>query len=343
MKKFIAILLIFGLGVIGTCAGGPTQVVGEMTRGAESLLASLSPQQDADANFSFTEEERLNWHFIPRERKGLPIKTMSQEQRKLAHALLGTGLSSEGHSKARDIIFLEEILYHQENRNPTRDPDAYFFSFFGRPGESGEWGWRMEGHHLSLNFTLQKGRVISATPAFFGANPAEVREGPRKGFRVLAAEEDLARQLLGLFTGDFRKKVLIDVEAPADIITGSSRKAELSPLVGVSRAEMTPEQDRLLMELVHVYANRFRPELAQDHLDEILAGGGKGLHFAWAGGSERGQPHYYRIHGQTFVIEYDNTQNNANHIHTVWRDFDGDFGLDLLGEHHARSHPPGGG
>jgi hypothetical protein len=341
MKKPF-LIYVLALGSIAVSHRGRSEVL-EMAEGAKHFLASLTSEQQAQARFSLRDKERLNWHYIPRQRKGVAFGHLDPAQRKVAHALLATGLSRNGYQKASRIMYLEQILYNLENGRPTRDPDAYFFSIFGEPSSTGDWGWRVEGHHLSLNFTIQKGEVISSTPSFFGANPAEVREGPQTGLRSLAAEEDLGRRLFQLFSDAQREKVLIDAEAPAEIITGADRKAEMGAPVGVAMTEMTREQSKLLMALLEEYAHRLRPERAEGELRGLRKVGVEKIHFAWAGESEPGQPHYYRIQGPTFIIEYDNIQNNANHIHTVWRDFDGDFGLDLLGEHHARSHPPGGG
>lgn len=337
MKKMLAASMLVALLVAGAWAQSGSQVVREMVDGARHLLASLSSEQKATATFSFTDKERLNWHFIPRERKGLAFKAMTPAQRKLAHAFITSGLSREGAAQAANIMYLEQILYERENQSSSRDPDGYFFSVFGEPSGSSVWGWRLEGHHLSLNFTLQDGKVISGTPAFFGANPAQVKVGSHRGLHVLAAEEFLGRRLLGLFTGEAREKVIINVEAPADILTAASREAMMGPPEGVAVAAMNREQSELLWKLMEVYAHRLHPELAESELGKIRRAGTNLLHFAWAGGSEAGQPHYYRIQGPGFVIEYDNIQNNANHVHTVWRDFDGDFGRDLLREHYAHS------
>ena len=350
MKKWKWItLLILASTVTGAWAGNSSRVAMEMANRAQKFLAGLSPDQQKAAGYPFGDEERLNWHFIPRQRKGVPLKTMSEEQRELAHTFLASALSPRGHNVAKEIMNLEGVLFQLENQDPRRDTVAYFFTIFGQPSLNEEWGWRMEGHHISLNFTLRNGQVVSTTPAFFGANPARVKEGPRQGLRVLAAEEDLARKLLHMFVGSKREKVLIQAEAPADIITGASRQAEMGAPVGVPRSEMTPEQLKVLKALVKLYEGRWRPELAKSGPDEGAEGGE--LHFAWAGGVEPGQPHYYRIQGDGFVIEYDNTQNDANHIHTVWRDFQGDFGrgdsakgafgLDPMREHYARHHRPG--
>lgn len=315
--------------------------VSEMTAAANHFLASVAPEEGAKGRFALQDEERSNWHYIPRERKGIPLKTMTPAQRKLAHAFLATGLGQNGYVKAIQIMFLEQILYEAENRSPRRDPDGYFFSVFGDPSETGPWGWRVEGHHLSINFTVNKGQVVSATPLFLGANPAEVKTGPNKGLRILAPEEELARDLLKGLSEEQRKKAIIATEAPADIITKAERRAQLAAPVGLPHAEMSREQLQLLTDLINEYAQRLRPEIARVELEKLREAGLNKIHFAWAGGTERGQPHYYRVHGPTFVIEYDNTQNNANHIHSVWRNFEGDFGgVDVLREHHAQNHTP---
>ncbi len=307
----------------------------QMIAAARRFLEALSADQRVVATIPFDDEERQNWHYVPRPRKGVPLKQLTPGQRELGNALLRTGLSDEGFEKAKNIRLLEQVLF-DESRNPIRDQEAYFFSFFGQPAAK-DWGWHVEGHHLSLNFTVHNGQVVSSTPFFFGANPAEIRGGPRAGLRVLAAEEEMGRALLRSLQPAQREKALISVQAPADIVTGSSRKARLGALVGVALGEMSPEQARLLMDMITMYANRLRPELAEMELAKLRQAGLEKIHFAWAGGSVPGQPHYYRIQGPTFVIEYDNTQDNANHIHTVWRDFDNDFGLDLLRAHYATS------
>ncbi|MCI0402746.1 MAG: DUF3500 domain-containing protein [Acidobacteria bacterium] len=312
---------------------------GEAARAAQAFLDSLAPEQQQRILFALDAPERTDWHFIPRARPGVPFKEMTPEQRQRSLALVRSALSDEGYRKATTITLLDQVLFEQ-SRNPIRDPALYFFTIYGQPSASrgfGTWAWRLEGHHLSLNFTLEGGELLSATPSFFGANPAEVREGPLKGTRALAAEEDLGRQLLGLMAGEQRKKVLMAVEAPDEIITGTDRKVNLGPPVGVPWSEMSDEQRSVLWELIEVYARRLRRELAEAELERIRAAGVEKIHFAWAGGSEPGQGHYYRVHGPSLVIEYDNTQNGANHIHTVWRDIERDFAADLLREHYLRA------
>ena len=309
-----------------------------MAQAAHNFWVALTPEQQAKCAFPFETKERFNWHFIPRERKGITFNDLTSAQQALAHAFLASGLSSSGYQKAVTIMSLDQILKDMEQRRgPRRDPNNYAFSVFGTPGEKSTWGWRVEGHHLSVNFTIVNGRAIAAGPVFFGSNPAEVREGPRKGLRVLAVEEDLGRQLVKSFTDEQRKKAVINVTAPNEIITGHARKADPGPPAGLPAVEMTPEQRKLLMTLVEDYAYRLRPEVADQDLEKIDKAGFEKIHFAWAGGVEPGEAHYYRLHGPTFLVEFDNTQNNANHIHTVWRDSANDFGEDLLREHYDNS------
>jgi len=312
----------------------------EMAIAAKSFLAALTPEQKAAASFEFAATERTNWHFIPRERKGLAIKEMTQEQRLLAHALLATGLSHRGYAKAVSIMSLEAVLAELEKGKagaPVRDPELYFLSVFGTPGSGDPWGWRVEGHHLSLNFTTAGEAAPAMTPSFFGTNPGEIRTGPRTGTRVLAAEEELGRALVKALTEEQRKEAVILAEAPKDILNLPGRNATKAE--GLAQPKLTAEQNALLVKLIKEYLFRCRPDVAAEDWAKIEKAGLAKLHFAWAGGVERGQPHYYRVQGGTFVLEYDNTQNDANHVHSVWRDFDHDFGADLLGEHYKAAHP----
>jgi len=307
----------------------------EMADAAKNFLQALSPDQQAQATYALTDEERFDWHFIPKSRKGVPLKEMSPTQQKLAQALLSSGLSHRGYARAVTIMSLEQILADlEQGKGPRRDPDLYFFTVFGKPGTKDAWGWRVEGHHLSLNFVVRGDSVLSATPTFFGSNPAEIKDGPRQGLRVLGSEEDLGRQFVKSLAGDQLKAALIAIKAPSDIITGNSRKAQLLNPPGLPAAQMTGEQKELLLNLIKDYAFRHRAEVASEDLQKIQKAGFDKVHFAWAGALEPGQGHYYRVQGPTFLLEYDDTQNNANHIHTVWRGFENDFGEDLLRRHY---------
>lgn len=310
-----------------------------MSNAADAWLDTLSAEQKGKAVFSFNEEERLNWHFIPKERKGLSYKLMTPEQRPLAMALLNSSLSQQGFVKATSIMSLEEILKQQENNTPPgrRDPENYFFSIFGTPSETGTWGFRFEGHHVSVNFTIV-GNKVSSSPMFFGTNPAEVKEGPRKGLRVLGAEEDLGRELLKSLTPEQRKVAVVSDVALKDIITMASRKAALEGQPsGLSAAKMNAKQRLLLQNLLDEYANNV-PEQGAAIRREQIRKAGTNVNFAWTGGAERGEGHYYRVQAPMFLVEYDNTQNDNNHVHAVWRDYTGDFGFDLLGNHYQSSH-----
>jgi hypothetical protein len=308
----------------------------EMAAAANRFLDALTPEQRAKASFDFKSDERQDWHFIPKLRKGLTLREMSPEQRKDAHALLRSGLSARGYEKSTNIISLEPVLKELEGPRGAmvRDAQLYYFSVFGKPDPKGTWGWRVEGHHLSANFTIVKGEVFSGTPNFMGTNPAEVRQGARKGLRVLAEDEDLGRALVKAFNEEQRKSVIFDQTAPKDIITANKRKVMPLETAGLAASKMTREQATQLQGLVKAYITRLRGDLAELDLKKIEKAGWDKVYFAWAGGIEKGEPHYYRVQGPTFLIEYDNTQNDANHIHAVLRDFDNDFGEDLLRQHY---------
>jgi hypothetical protein len=311
----------------------------EMTEAASHLLAALSPEQKAKATFELNSDERKNWHFIPRARKGLPFKELTPAQRNLAHALLATGLSQRGYMKATTIMSLEDVLKElEQGKGPVRDPELYYVSIFGSPGAQDFWGWRVEGHHLSLNFMVAGGDQVSVTPSFFGSNPGEVRSGPRQGLRVLGTEEDLGRQLVRSFDAEQMTIGLYTNTAPSEIITGADRKAHLLEPMGLQASKMTSQQRDVLWSLIREYVYRYRPEIADQDLKKIQEAGLDQIWFAWAGSTEPRQGHYYRVQGPTFLMEYDNTQNNANHIHTVWRDLPGDFGDDLLRKHYDQDH-----
>jgi hypothetical protein len=330
------ILAALILGTFTVRAHSPAE---EMADAANRFLAALSPEQKQKANYKLTDEERLNWHFVPKIRNGLPLKEMAQWQRPLAHALLGSGLSQQGILKAETIMSLEEVLRELESKNPrmVRDAEMYYVTIFGVPGAGEPWGWRLEGHHISLNFSVTPSGGVSASPSFLGSNPGEVRDGPRKGLRVLGAEEDLGRKLVKSFNAEQRAKVIFTKEAPSEVITGNKREVTPLEAVGITAATMDAAQKEMLMDVVREYINRERPELAKEDLAKIEKAGVDKISFAWAGGIEPREPHYYRVQGPTFLLEYDNTQNDANHVHAVWRDFKNDFGADLLREHYQKN------
>ena len=313
----------------------------EMAKAANAFLASLTPEQKSKAAFAFESDakgERVNWHFIPRERKGLPIGEMTGPQRALAKTLLRTGLSEDGFKKAEIIQSLEAILRVMEkDTTGKRDPEKYYVSVFGAAGGKAPWAWRWEGHHQSINYTSVGDAAPSMTPSFFGSNPGEVREGDRKGLRVLGTEEDLGRALVKSLTEEQRKVAVILAEAPKEIFNDPKRPDPTKP-EGIPAAKLNAGQQAALVKIIKEYLFRCRPDVAAEEFAKIEKAGLGSVYFAWAGGFERGEPHYYRVQNTAFVIEYDNTQNNANHVHSIWREFGGDFGEDLLKRHVSESH-----
>ncbi|MEX2261361.1 MAG: DUF3500 domain-containing protein [Bryobacteraceae bacterium] len=339
MNPKLVRLLVVAVGtVLLTSAYHRVNTPSIMTQAAIHFLNSLTPEQRAKTVFKMDDDKRLDWHFIPKERKGLQLREMTPTQKHLAQALLAAGLSQTGYMKAVSIMSLEDILRALEkDAGERRNPEKYHFSVFGEPSDGGTWGYSVEGHHLSQNFTVVKGQVAD-TPSFFGTNPAHVKEGPRKGLRVLGREEDLARELLNALDGGQKKVAVVAETAYKDILTAASRKASLEGQPsGLPASKMNAKQFEMLAGLVEEYARHMPDQLAEARLSQFKKAG-KNLHFAWAGAGEMGAPHYYRVQAPTFLIEYDNTQGGANHVHAVWRDYTNDFGLDLLKAHYQTSH-----
>jgi Protein of unknown function (DUF3500) len=315
-----------------------------MAEAARNFLDSLMAEERTRVLFPVESEERKNWHYVPRQRKGVPWKEMNGSQRKLAHALIASGLSRTGYTKAMSIMALESILKQLEGPGSRfeRDPDLYYVTLFGVPSEEMSWGWRLEGHHISINFLVAPGNRVACTPNFFGANPAQVPPGYRLAdLRVLSTEEDLARSLLNSLNDFQLGTAVIDTEAPPDILTDADAHVRLEVPVGLPALDMNESQQEILIQLLSDYLHRMPEDLADARMDRLEKEGRKYIHFAWAGSKERNRPHYYRVHGPGFLIEYDNTQNNANHIHSVWRDLRDDWGEDLLRNHYKESHSSG--
>ncbi len=310
---------------------------------ALTFLESLTDDLRKSAVFPFDHSERFNWHFVPRDRKGPTFHDFNENQKAAAMALMQASLGPAGNEKAKAIIDLENVLKVVENRKPDdlyRDPLNYHFSIFGDPGSQKDWGWRLEGHHLSLNFSSSRGNVISSTPSFLGSNPGIVLSGPHMGRQVLAGETDLGFSLLHSLNARQQQKAIFSDKAPADIITSNDRNAQYLKPEGIPFHEMNQDQQALLKNLVQLYLSRYTINFQKTLMDRIEAAGWEDFTFAWAGSeiNEVGQPHYYRIQGADLLIEYDNTQNDANHVHTVLRDLKMDFGGDLLQSHYLQDH-----
>ena len=324
----------------GTAIVASQKSAANMAKAATQLLDSLQPDQKAKVSFPFEGNERLQWHFIPNEmfpRKGLMIKDMNEAQRRLAHDLLRSGLSARGYLKVTSIIELEDILKAIETGGKmARNKEEYLFSVFGTPAAKGRWGWRVEGHHVSLRFAVVDGAAssqVASSPMFLGSNPAEVQDGVKKGQRVLADEEDTARALVLALPANLQKQAIVNAVAPGDILTMNKNDIAPLPDQGVAYSAMGSSQQALLTKLIEAYTSNMEADLAAERMAKIKSAGMEKVRFAWLGETEKGKKHYYSVQGPTFLIEYDNTQNNGNHIHSVWRDFNGDFGRDILREH----------
>lgn len=309
----------------------------KMMKAAQNFVSTLTPEQRKQAQFDFEDEERTNWHFIPMQdenkvptRKGVIIKGMTEKQKKAAMALLRTGTSTSGFKQARMVMELESILDQLEkNGRNVRDSEWYFVSIFGKPSRTGKWGWRIEGHHLSLNFTLDKGKIVSATPNFYGANPATVTQGPKKGQKTLAVSVKLARQLLNSLDAE-QKKVAVQDKMFPEVEQGKA-KPNVGEPVGLAAAKMTKKQKDQLRKLLLSYAGRMPKVVGDREMKKVDDAGFDKVHFAFAVSKAKGNPYTYRVQGPTFVIEFLNEQPDplgtpANHIHSSWRNLSGDFG-----------------
>ncbi|HST59333.1 MAG TPA: DUF3500 domain-containing protein [Longimicrobium sp.] len=310
-----------------------------MAETARTFLSTLNDRQRAVASLSFDHPDRTGWAYVPQRRIGITLGAMDAGQRAAAFELLGTGLSERGSGLARGIIELEGILRELEGASswgPRRDPELYYLALFTGPGGPHPWGWSFEGHHLSVNVTDlgPHGQIVA--PLFMGADPARVPSGPQAGTRLLAAEEDLAFELLHMLDPAQRARATIAAQTFGEILTRSAPVVGPMAFAGLPAAEMTIAQQRQLRRLLELYAGRMADSSASRQLQRIEQAGFERLHFAWAGAHQLRQPHYYRIHGPTVLVEYDNTQDGANHVHTVWRDLENDFGGDLLRRHYAR-------
>lgn len=315
-----------------------------MLAGARALLEATSTGQRGELQHPFTLEARGDWNYTPRSRPGIAFKAMDDAQRRAAQQLLAAALSEPGLVKVQAIIALEIALREMESFGFSRDPENYAFALFGAPDAASPWGWRIEGHHLSLHFTLNDGQVVATLPQFLGANPAQVprdigSQGPRKGERALGEEEDRAFALLSALSPAQRQQAIFSARPFGDIVTRNT--AQLNPLapVGLAFGAMDAAQQALLLRIVESLASVAEPSLAQQRLERVRAGGLDSIRFGWAGATERGQPHYWRIQGARFLMEWDNS--GGNHIHSVWRDLEGDWGRDVLGEHYRRARGSG--
>lgn len=303
------------------------------------FLKSLSDDQKKITLFPLNELNRFDWHFVPptqSPRTGISIKSLQPTQKEFVSKMLQDFLSEKGYEKTKRIMGLEYILMVLEPKNSSRISENYFISIYGMPGIDAAWGWKFTGHHLALNFTVV-GNQMAVAPFFFGANPGTVGEGPQKGFRALKAEEDLGFELINLLNDPQREKTIFNSKAFSDIVTFNSPHVMPLDEVGLLAKEMTTLQKVVLEKLIATYLADMPEKIAKQRQKKIIKEDFDDIRFGWAGATVIGQGHYYRVQGKSFLIEFDNTQNNANHIHAVWRDFNGgDYGLDMIKTHYEQ-------
>jgi hypothetical protein len=302
------------------------------------FVDSLSAEQKAKTTFHYNDGERIFWYYPPMNRHGLPLRDMDENQRKLAYELMASGLTESANTRAKQIIQHEAILGEIEKdagvKSFVRDPDLYYWTVFGDPKGDEPWGWRVEGHHVSLHMHAWGDDVISTTPFFFGSNPAVVPQGrPHAGRSILGDREALGLELINSLDSGQRSKAVIAEDAPYDILSYNSSKALFPKEEGLPGSAMNGTQKEMLMSLITEYTNQVRDDVAEKKLAKVREQGLDNFHFAWSGGMKHGDKHYYRIHSGNFIVEYDNRQNDANHIHSVLRDVENDFGVDVLREH----------
>lgn len=308
---------------------------------AKRVVDSFNADQKQKAVMAATDDERLNWNFVPIFRRGLPLAGMTDVQKQLVRDLLKVSLSEQGYTKANNINTLEGVLREVEGRSEGdgyRDTGKYFTSFFGTPEAKGAWGWRFEGHHLSLNFYVIEGVIVSSTPSFMGSNPAVVPSGARKGWEVLKEETDLGLELVKSLTPEQKKIAVFSEKALPEIVTGNAREAKLLEPAGIAYRDLNGDQQKMFIKLLNVFVKNYELGFSSRLWDKIQKAGVDNLVFAWAGSTTPGSGTYYRIQGPMLQIEYDNTQTKANHVHTAVRDLTSDFAADVLKEHYQKEH-----
>jgi hypothetical protein len=335
MKSLIGYLLIL-VSFISTPISAQ-----DLSEHANKFLGTLDASLKSNAQYAFDDAERFDFHFVPRSRNGVPLKELSSSQRDAVMTLLKSSLSEQGFKKATSIIQLENVLREIEGRGSSdtyRDPLNYSITIFGTPSKTAPWGWRLEGHHISLNFSSINASLESSTPSFFGSNPAIVPSGAEKGKQILKAETDLGFALVNSFNSDQLRTARFSETAPSEIFTANNRKATVLEPKGIGYGQMNAAQKKEFIQLLNVYVKNYSMGFSSRLMAKIEKAGIENLSFAWAGSLKPGAGHYYRIQGPMLLIEYDNTQTNANHVHSVVRDLTNDFAEDILKEHYEKEH-----
>lgn len=316
-----------------------SRAASEMAQRAQAFVATLDPAQSERARLPFDGPARKDWHFVPRDRPGIYWGELSKPQQEAARALLHSALSAQGIAKVEGVITLEAVLHEIESRPGApadgRNPARYALAVFGDPTGKEPWGWRIEGHHLSLSFTSVTAELVCTTPYFFGASPEKVQGGPNHGLRVLGAEEDLAHALFEGLDPEQRALALLPGKTPTDILYLPGRDSADAP-AGIPAARLREEQRTALTRLIDRFVGDLEPQLAEHERARMRDAGLEKIHFAWAGEPGPESAWYYRIQGPYFVIELDHPRGDPKHVHAVWRDLERDFGGDPLRRHLAR-------
>jgi hypothetical protein len=319
-----------------------SHAVAEIAQASSAFLASLSAEQKDKATFNYLDGERVFWYYPPMNRHGLALRDMDENQRALAMSILEVTLDPVAYNRTKQIIDHEDILGLVEKEagivSFVRDTSLYYWTIFGEPGGDDPWSWRAEGHHVSLHFSFWGDKVIATTPFFFGINPAEVLKGPQAGLRVLSNREDIALELINSLDSGQRSRAIVEDAAPSDILTYNASKALVPKEEGLPGSQMNGTQQEMLMSLISEYVSQVRHDISHDKMSAIQDKGVGDFHLAWAGEIDPFKAHYYRIHSGDFVVEYDNIQNGANHIHSVLRDVENDFAADVMREHLLAYH-----
>lgn len=334
---YLLILSCLSLTQINLQAETVTDVT-PLINAATDFLDSIDATQKKVAQLDFDSADREDWHYIPKKRKGLAWREMKKEQKDLSWKLFRVALSESGTAKAEGVVELERLLWERSERSDFRDPEKYHVTLFGQPATGATWGASLEGHHLSINLTVIEGREVFFTPSFFGANPDKVMEGEKAALSPLKGEADEALKLLHMLNTEQRQRAIIRNKAPREIITRAKREATALPEEGLPASAMSEAQQTQLRQILSEYVDRHRAPYAKDDWHKIETAGIDHIYFSWGGSDQAGQPMYYRLQGPTFIMEYANVQNGGNHSHTVWRDFENDFGRDLLKEHLEEAH-----
>ena len=356
MKTFAALVMVCS-GALGLASAQTTQTAATqastpslpesssasalalaMRTAANALAAATPASGQPRLMFAFDDTLRADWHYTPRSRAGIALKDMNPAQRVAARALLEAPLSASGLATVQDVMALEAVLRDLEAFSSLRIPDNYALAIYGTPAADAAWGWRIEGHHLSLHFTLDRDQVVSTLPQFIGANPAVVAKavasGPKAQARPLGVPEDAARALLASFDATQRAQAVLSAQTYGDIVSRNSSQAFALEKGGLAYAAMNADQRQALLALIGQFAAQVKPALAATRMQRVRSSALDAVRFAWVGSAQQGQGHYFRIQGEKFLIEYDNS--GGNHVHSVWRDFDGDWGRDVLAEHYRR-------